>query len=71
MGIRTGTAGIDPSSEIPGPGQNWFLSGAAAWKTGQGEAEPGTMKDAGAKTVVALTVAEPLDHLDDTLPESL
>ena len=31
----------------------------------------GTMKDAGAKTVVALTVAEPLDHLDDTLPESL
>ena len=168
MGIRTGTAGIDPFSEIPGPGQNWFLSGAVAWKTGQGEAEPGTgcfnpgapaprktpgtgiqpglvdfcrglsrelqlpvwpkaikrvkytisqttldreerqnnmqlafctrkdmagitvaiiddvlttgstisslagvIKDAGVKTVVALTVAAPLDHLDDTLPESL
>ena len=31
----------------------------------------GVIKDAGAKTVVALTVAAPLDHLDDTLPESL
>ena len=31
----------------------------------------GTMKDVGAKTVVALTVAAPLDHLDDSFPESL
>ena len=31
----------------------------------------GVIKDAGVKTVVALTVAAPLDHLDDTLPESL
>ena len=31
----------------------------------------GTMKDSGAKTVVALTVAAPLDHLDDSFPESL
>jgi len=31
----------------------------------------GTIKDAGAKTVVALTVAAPLDHLDDSFPESL